>query len=404
MNKTKRPILGVVAAEANSIEQRQILKGIVEQAQEYTYDTAVFSNIYNPNVTDKDLACENKIYELVLSREIDAVILIAESFVNEALRKKLADYLSDKNVPVIIVGSYLKEFDCPDFRYINTNDESDIEEVTSHLIESHNFTDIDLLTGYDFIEASNTRVNGYRNALRKHGLPVNENKIHFGDFWINSGQELADKYINGELPMPQAIVCTNDYMAYGILDRFAKNDIDVPDKVSIIGYEYIDKRTLYSPLLTTYQRNRSELGKEAVRIIHRKLLNLAETDFIPPKGMIVTGDSCPCGKNKKQFYQELDDAKTKKDYEFWNLFGSLEHDLTESRNLDEFINITGSYQWLIRGVNNVLLCLHANWYETDMPMSDNMTCRSIMPWLDSAPFEINKHSFSKIFDSVPNSV
>ena len=66
MNKPKRPIICVVSAEANSIEQRQILFGIIEKAQEYGYDTAVLSNIYNPNISINSLECENKIYELVL--------------------------------------------------------------------------------------------------------------------------------------------------------------------------------------------------------------------------------------------------------------------------------------------------------------------------------------------------
>ena len=86
MNKPKRPIICVVAAEANSIEQRQILYGIIEKAQEYGYDTAVLSNIYNPNVHINSLECENKIYDLILSDEISAIIMLSESFVNEDIR------------------------------------------------------------------------------------------------------------------------------------------------------------------------------------------------------------------------------------------------------------------------------------------------------------------------------
>ena len=43
--KKQRPIIGVITAIANSIEQRKILSGIIEQAQLYNMDTAVFSNI-----------------------------------------------------------------------------------------------------------------------------------------------------------------------------------------------------------------------------------------------------------------------------------------------------------------------------------------------------------------------
>ena len=77
MNKPKRPILGVVAAEANNIEQRQILKGIIGQAQKFGYDTVIISNIYNPNEVNERLECENRIYELALSEDISAIIMIS---------------------------------------------------------------------------------------------------------------------------------------------------------------------------------------------------------------------------------------------------------------------------------------------------------------------------------------
>ncbi len=398
MSKPKRPILGVVAAEANNIEQRQILSGIIEQAQKYGYDTAVISNVYNPNVTEELFVCENRIYDLILSKEISALILISESFVNESLRQTLADNLLERDVPTIIIGTYIKEFDVPGFRFINTSDSNDIEAVTSHLIEEHSFTDIDLLTGFPELEASNMRVEGYRNALEKHGIPVDQDKIHFGDFWMTSGEQLAEKYISGELHMPQAIVCANDYMAYGMLDKFAKNGVSVPEEVSIVGYEYIDQRIYHAPLLTTYQRNRYELGMEAVKMIHDQRTDSGDYEFIPPKGKMIRGESCPCVMDRKQYYTELDNVKTKQDYQFWNLYSSFDQELTECRNLNDFVDILGRFHWLIRGVYNTYLCLYSNWYDTQAKMSDIMTCRTIMPWLDRSPFEAHKFDFAEFFN------
>ena len=127
MNKPKRPIICVVSAEANSIEQRQILHGIIEKSQEYGYDTAVLSNIYNPNISINSLECENKIYELVLSEQISAVILISESFVNEEIREAIAKSMLTKDVPMVVLGAHLEEFADSKFTFINTSDEDDTE-------------------------------------------------------------------------------------------------------------------------------------------------------------------------------------------------------------------------------------------------------------------------------------
>jgi len=389
MGRPKRPILGVVAAEANSIEQRQIIKGISAKAQQFGYDTVVISNVFNPNVVEKAFFCENQIYRLILSDDISAIILISESFVNETLRKNVAEYIRQKDVPVVVIGTYIEEFDIPGARLINTDDKADIYEIISHLIEEHGFTDIDFITGTEGIEASKLRAEGYRKALTDHGIEVDEKKIRTGDFWTSSGTRFADMYADGTIPIPQAIACANDYMAYGLLEGLAKHGIDVPGKVTVIGYEYIEKRMFYIPLLTTYQRNREELGRAAADIIHQKLISGKDMRFTPPKGELIRGDSCPCGRNNTLYYQELEKVKAKRDFEFWNLFTFPDQELTQCRNLKDFSEILGKYHWLVRDAYDIYLCLSSNWYVTDAPMSDMMSCRNIMPWLDDVTFEMD---------------
>lgn len=397
MNKPKRPIICVVSAEANSIEQRQLLSGIIEKAQEYGYDTAVLSNIYNPNISVNSLESENRIYELVHSEQISAVILISESFVNEQIREAIANSMLSKDVPMIILGAHLEEFRDPKFTFLNTGDEDDSEELVDHLIEKHGFTNIDFLTGNDYLELSRKRAEGYRRSLRKHGIPVDERKIHYGDFWMTSGEELADKYANGSLPLPQAVACANDYMAYGMLDEFRRSNIRVPEDITVISYDYIAKRIMHYPMLTSYQRNRADLGRSAVEIIHCRLEGIPEPDFVPPKGRFILGDSCPCGKNLDEYFTELNDVKIKRDFEAWNLFSSLDQEITESKNLDEFVEILGKFHWLIRDARNIMLCLQSNWYDPSSEVSEIMSCRSVMPWLDNSPFEAHRFDFAEIF-------
>ncbi|MEE5994440.1 MAG: substrate-binding domain-containing protein [Oscillospiraceae bacterium] len=81
---------------------------------------------------------------------------------------------------------------------------------------------------------------------------------------MNSGRTQAKKYISGELVFPQALICCNDYMAYGFLDECMEQEIPIPEKTAVIGYEYIRERRNHDPLLTTYQRNRKGLGESAV--------------------------------------------------------------------------------------------------------------------------------------------
>lgn len=378
MKKNKRRIIGVISAEANKIEQRQLLRGIGSTALRLGYDTAVISNIYNPTIDTNEFICENRIFDLLESDDLDAVIIIAESFMVDFLRKEIADRLRDKNLPIINMGTYVAAFDLPNSIHINTSDELDIEDITDHLIERHGFSNIDILTGPSDIEASLLRVNGYRRSLESHGIAYSEEKVHFGDFWMTSGTELARKYAEGILPLPEAILCTNDYMAYGLLDAFSELNITVPDDITIVGYEYVGNRMLHTPILSTYQRNRTALGEAAVNIIHA-VLNDEKYEFVPPKGNFINGESCPCGLIKKQYMDELKSERSNKDYEFWNLFNPLDQKLTECRTIEEFCESCGQYFWQVRNIYDIVFCLTKNWYEAEQENSDIVSCRSIMP-------------------------
>ena len=231
----KRMIIGVITAQVSDTEQKRILSGIIEESLKNNIDVAIISNIYNPNDEDFELSFENNIYDLINSEELDAIILISEVIINTNLQKLIKENLINKNIPVVTIGSSTEGFIIPGAEKTDTDNTMDICDITDHLIEDHHFTDIDILTGLPEIPASSERIEGYRMSLESHGIPYREKKVHYGDFWFTSGSARAKQYISGALPLPQAIVCTNDYMAFGLLDEFAKSSIMVPEDVTVTG-------------------------------------------------------------------------------------------------------------------------------------------------------------------------
>ena len=143
----ERMIYGVIATQAADIEQREILSGAIEKAQSLGIDLAIFSNIYNPVETTDVLSTENRIYELIRSDELDGIILISEAILNADVQKKIKDELSAKNIPVVVAGAEIEGFTMPSFKYVNTSDENDIEDICNHLIDEHGYRDIHILTG-----------------------------------------------------------------------------------------------------------------------------------------------------------------------------------------------------------------------------------------------------------------
>lgn len=390
----RRMIFGVIAANAADIEQREILSGAIRTAQSLNIDIAVISNIYNPIDTADVLKAENNIYDLISSDELDGIILISEAILNPDVQELIISRLAKKSVPTIVVGTVLKGFTMPSFHYVNTSDENDIEDITDHLIDVHGFTDIHILTGHENLEVSHKRINGYRTSLEKHGIAYDDSKVFFGDYWMNSGHAQAKRYISGELTYPQALICCNDYMAYGLLDEFMEQDIDITEKMSVVGYEYVRERRNHTPLLTTYQRNRSALGEDAVQLLARKISTGRYKSVKPPKGRIICGDTCPCGAKNPDIKREIKDVQVKATYDFLNLFSQLEHRLTECRNIDEFVARCWDFQFMIRGVDKLYMCLYENWYD-DAENSENMISYNLL--YHEEPLIFRKNDFSCLF-------
>ncbi len=366
----KRLTFGVVAAQASDIEQRRIMEGIIGQAKALNTDTVVISNIYNPDKSTYTLDChkENSIYELLDSPGIDGFILLAEAILNSDLQHHIKEHLEKRaGIPVVVIGSPSPDFMLPHFEVINTDDAADIRDITDHLIEKHGCTDIQIITGMPELEASLLRVSGYRESLENHGIAYDAGKVIYGDFWTVSGQKLAEEYISKKRPMPQALVCANDYMAYGLLDEFAERGVSIPDTFRVVGYEHILQRVYHHPLLSTYQRNRTQLGSEAVKLLHSKITGSEYTLPERLEGTFIPGDSCGCGICRSEYNNELKNEKTDQLYRFFNLFSDFAERLTMCTSMNEYVSALAHFTYMVRELDAMYLCLFEDWYNSETP-------------------------------------
>ncbi len=355
MNTDHRPLIGVITARASQSEQRQLLKGILSKADELGIDIAVFSNVYNFIEYFADVEVENKIYELVHSERLDGVILVSESLIYPDLRKSIYEQIKKLDVPVVITDAEEDGYTC-----INTDVKNDFRNITQHLTDVHGFRDIDIITGGEMFETSRLRVDGVREVMTEKGLPFGRNNIIYGNFWTDSGEALAEEYMSGKRRLPQAVICANDYMAFGLLDKLFEYDITIPQDLTVIGYEHIGERIYHSPILTTYQRSRADTGAKATALIYSELTGEPMQD-IDISGYMIHGGTCSCGVEKKYLRDELVEIRQIKMYNDMNFCGNFEQQSVTCRSISDYIRTLQDFSYLIRNVSGIYLCLHEDW-------------------------------------------
>lgn len=396
-----RPIIGVITGHAGEYYTKQILQGIGEAGLELGYDVVFFSNIYNEEKITSETACEKRIYELAVSEELSGLILIPESIVDGQVREEILKRIRNVSCPIVIVGEESPEFLNAGFPVVQSEDSSDMEALTDHLLDEHTFRRVDLLTGPTEIKISNDRTAGFLASVRKHGLPMEACRIHTGNFWYNSGEDLADAYAEGIFPLPDAVVCQNDLMAYGLMKKLAVHGIQIPQQVAVAAYEYSDRRVLHRPVLTCMERNRHNIGKHGMQLLHSLIEHMEAPSAPPFDGKMIFGESCGCSADGNRLLAEYADAAHTREMYDWNPLASLERKLIGCRELKSFLGTLGDYHWLISGVENIYLRLFSEWYDTETAETEQMFCHSILHWKGAASFETTQNCLSDITSRSP---
>lgn len=139
--------------------------------------------------------------------------------------------------------------------------------AAEHLIELGHRR-IGFVGGPEAAECSVARLHGYLAALRAHGIEVPDEYIVSGNFNRESGVRGARSLLSLPEP-PTAIFAASDLTALGVLDEARRRGIQVPDDLSLVGFDGTDITEQSVPRLTSVSQPLQEMGRSALRSILR---------------------------------------------------------------------------------------------------------------------------------------
>jgi DNA-binding LacI/PurR family transcriptional regulator len=143
--------------------------------------------------------------------------------------------------------------------------------ATEHLIELGHES-IAHMAGDLSLEVARQRVLGYRRALADHGLQANERVVSpDSDRWDYRSGYVAMKELLAQPPMPSAMFVAADQMAIGAQRALAEAGLNVPDDVSIVGFDDIEAASYAWPPLTTIRQPLTEIATRAFDLLSELL-------------------------------------------------------------------------------------------------------------------------------------
>ncbi len=201
--------------------------------------------------------------------QIDGVILVLTDLA-PAYRRLLAAM----RLPVVIVDPVGQ----PDPRIpsIGATNWAGGLMATEHLIEIGHRR-IGTITGRPALLCSRARLDGYRSALERAGVPVDPGLIRAGDFLFEGALAAASDMLEVADPPPTAIFAGSDMQAMGVYEAARLRGLRIPDDLSVVGFDDLPMSAWVSPPLTTIVQPLAGMAAMATRTVLDMLRGHADT-------------------------------------------------------------------------------------------------------------------------------
>lgn len=208
--------------------------------------------------------------ETLLRDRCEALIMIGPALGMGRLRV-LAD-----EVPVIAVARPLS---CPGVDVIRIDDQGGIVMAVDHLVDlgHRRIVHVDGRTA----PSSAERSTGYLQAMEAHGLK-GESAVIPGGLEQIDGVRAAQAILAGGT-LPTAITAFNDRVAFGIIQGLFMAGINVPEQVSVVGFDNARRSDTGLVPLTTIDQNPSLMARLALE----RAAGRAAERYLPTQQVLV---------------------------------------------------------------------------------------------------------------------
>jgi LacI family transcriptional regulator len=175
-------------------------------------------------------------------------------------------HLRQGRLPFVLFTRYV---DGVETDYVGADNLRGAELATEHLI-GLGHRRIAFVGGPANSSARRDRLQGYRNALVSHGLPIDPALQLTSSTTREGGHHGIHTLLEVDDP-PTAVLCYNDIVAFGVMLGLQASGHTPGRDVAVIGFDDIAEAGLWQPALTTVALSPRQIGEEAARLLLERI-------------------------------------------------------------------------------------------------------------------------------------
>ncbi len=213
----------------------------------------------------------------LLDSLVDGIIISvsSETKVFDHFRK-----IQEKQMPMVVFDRVTPHLNAPGVRIDNIDGGF---QATIHLIEQ-GYRRIAILAGPKNLGISNSRLEGYINALKKYKIKLDPDLVIHCDFNQDYAY-LATKELLAMKKRPDAIFTISDRMAIGAMLAIKEKGLNMPHDIGLVGFNNEPITNLVTPKISSVDQPAFELGKIAAKLfierVHHNDMDHAEVVLKP---------------------------------------------------------------------------------------------------------------------------
>lgn len=245
-------IIGVLCTDVADIYYAKAVSVIESSLRKHGFDSMLYCT--GPDLEDKAKAMES-----LLSKRVDALILVGSTFKEKEDNSHIEKIA--QHIPVIIINGLIEL----DNTYCILCDEYNAMADNVCKLHAQGHTHIAYL--YDVeTYSSSQKLSGYKKGLEKCNLPFNKDLVIKVPLDLQLVKSHIDDLLNLDTP-PSAILASEDLLAIGAIKVVSKRGYHIPNDISIIGFNNSILCECVTPTLTSVDNMAHALCTQAIHTL-----------------------------------------------------------------------------------------------------------------------------------------
>jgi LacI family transcriptional regulator len=277
LRKSETRIIGVIIPEIADHFFSKIIKGIMEVAYREGYNVMLCQS-------DEDYEKEVKDADALLSSRVDGLMVSIGNHTHDFTH--LMEFLHAE-VPLVLFDKTTPELE--NCSRVIVDDYAGAFQAVEHLIQQ-GCKRIAHIGGSSEAFTFQNRLNGYKAALSKHGLPLHDGLVFQCEQLTLQVAKEHGKILSQISPPIDGVFAATDLMGIGVMNGLKANGIKIPEDVKVMGFSNWEMAEAVDPPMSSVKQPGYEMGKIATEMLIQEIKDQkAEKEIVYEKVVLQTG-------------------------------------------------------------------------------------------------------------------